>query len=626
MNFDQETTTLLLDYFATNLHSAASRDLLTTVKEGNAEELWTCWTRKISSRVEHLAFDSIEDAFSWGELCACENEKSSCDVHVVLNFLRQFVRFHRNASDMPPLRWLEYVADSEEILKIVPEQVHPDEFPLLNQILLGEFRLMLGLLYPELIPFRSFAQSGKRQLIQGIESLVNGKGFPEFRNLFCLRELLACWTRSLLLATDAGQVLFPNSVLRRYEWVILQAMQWTRSDGTAVLSPIIEKNTKLEKERLRRFIDLIDAALHFDEDQNDSQIASVLLAPQVKKTGRIPFFSQHFTENKFDPNLLPDASCFGDELPFSIQRENWKPSSPIIYLAADPAEQINVANSPNNKINVDLYNKQILTEFQLAGMPVFSGLWNISLQINGKQPRPASPWQAVCCESNECYSYSEWEMHLAGDYRIERRCILVPDEKILLLGDTVRKKNSSQELKTQKIEYISNIQMNPKLTCTPSQDGGVFIHPNANNDSPSKPIAHIIPFFFENIAATQKTSQHYEDAVQTVFSKTGTALFAPLLIDYDPVRMKKPVIVRRLTVAKQGTSVPNDDALGFRVQLGKDQFIVYQTLNEKAVRTVLGLHLISDFVLGKFYKETGPQTIVGIESSDSPPSDLPLQS
>lgn len=654
MDFDQETTTLLLDYFATNLHSSASRDLQGALKKNNAEDLWICWTKKISSRVDHLALDIIEEALSWGELCSCEKQGSSCDVRVVLDFLKQFVRFHRNTVECPPLRWLEYVADSEEILKILPEQMHPDEVPLLNQILLGEFRLFLGLLYPELIPFRSFAQSGKRQLIQGIETLVNEKGMPAYRNIFELRGLLACWTRSLLLATDAGQVLFPTSAMRRFEWTILQAMQWTRSDGSSVLSPFKLGTEKPDKDFLRRLLDLIDAALHFDEDGHDGEIASVLLAPFCKKTGRIPYFAQQFPKEKIDPDLLPEATCFVDDLTMSVQKANWTPESPAVYLAADSDERIDVVESKENAADLELYDKQTLTELRISGETVLSGTWNVSIKVNGQTLRPASSWQQICCQSDETYSYLEWCLLFAGDYRLERRCILVPDEKIILLGDTLRKKTYSDQDKPDFIEYRSDLPLAPhfsalsndllerskfqktNLAATKTKDskfedqhknsqkgsekqnaaskftsGNIFIIPRRLTGS--KALARLVPFSFENTEFDENKICGSDQSIQMLLSGKGTSVFAPVIIDYDTSRIKKPATVRRLTVAEKGVPVSEEKALGFRVQLGKDQYIIYQSLGGNEVRTVIGLHLLSDFVLAKFDKETGPHSLIDIE-------------
>ena len=82
----------------------------------------------------------------------------------------------------------------------------------------------------------------------------------------------------------------------------------------------------------------------------------------------------------------------------------------------------------------------------------------------------------------------------------------------------------------------------------------------------------------------------------------GSRCYAPLWLDFDPERQGRPLTWRQLTVADTRQNLPPQQAVGFRVQVGLDQWLVYRTLDEARNRTVLGCNISCGFVAGRIDK------------------------
>ncbi len=98
----------------------------------------------------------------------------------------------------------------------------------------------------------------------------------------------------------------------------------------------------------------------------------------------------------------------------------------------------------------------------------------------------------------------------------------------------------------------------------------------------------------------------------------GSRLYAPLFIDLDHRRFKSPVTWRQLTVAEQLQIQPPSAAVGYRVQVGREQWLFYRSLAAPANRTVLGQNLTAEFYAGCFDSDGEADELVGIERDTRP--------
>ena len=90
-------------------------------------------------------------------------------------------------------------------------------------------------------------------------------------------------------------------------------------------------------------------------------------------------------------------------------------------------------------------------------------------------------------------------------------------------------------------------------------------------------------------------------------------LYAPLFIDLKPSRTRQQFTWRRLTVAENLELQPADVAAGYRVQVGKRQWLFYRSLAPTAPRTLLGQHLISEMLVARFDQDGEIDELLEIE-------------
>ncbi|MHB8902693.1 MAG: hypothetical protein ACYC6Y_28370, partial [Thermoguttaceae bacterium] len=90
--------------------------------------------------------------------------------------------------------------------------------------------------------------------------------------------------------------------------------------------------------------------------------------------------------------------------------------------------------------------------------------------------------------------------------------------------------------------------------------------------------------------------------------------FAPLFLDLNARRMRRPGTWRRLTVAQSLEIVPANVAAGYRVMVGGQQWLIYRSLAAAANRTLLGHNLATEMLVARFDKAGEVQPLIEIES------------
>ena len=96
-------------------------------------------------------------------------------------------------------------------------------------------------------------------------------------------------------------------------------------------------------------------------------------------------------------------------------------------------------------------------------------------------------------------------------------------------------------------------------------------------------------------------------------SAKGCRLYAPLFFDLDRRRMARPCTWRRLTVAESLAIQPDEVAVGYRVAVGKEQWLIYRSLAEKANRTLLGHNLSTEMLVAQFHRSGEVEPLLEIE-------------
>ena len=80
-------------------------------------------------------------------------------------------------------------------------------------------------------------------------------------------------------------------------------------------------------------------------------------------------------------------------------------------------------------------------------------------------------------------------------------------------------------------------------------------------------------------------------------------MLAPLFFDLRARRMTRPLTWRQLTVAESLKTQPPEVAVGYRVMVGKEQWLIYRSLGSPANRTLLGHNLATEMLVARFGRD-----------------------
>jgi hypothetical protein len=127
----------------------------------------------------------------------------------------------------------------------------------------------------------------------------------------------------------------------------------------------------------------------------------------------------------------------------------------------------------------------------------------------------------------------------------------------------------------------------------------------------------VLPLYLPEWQTAMSTGSLACETSQLVFQNSsagGRAIYSPLAISLCNRTNKQAYTWRQLTVAEDLRIVRRDEAVGYRIQLGKQQLMIYRNLDQVRRRSLLGVHTLCDFYLASFDKDSGqPETLVEIE-------------
>ena len=105
-----------------------------------------------------------------------------------------------------------------------------------------------------------------------------------------------------------------------------------------------------------------------------------------------------------------------------------------------------------------------------------------------------------------------------------------------------------------------------------------------------------------------------EDRLRFRQRARGRALCAAMAIDLDAERSILPRTWRQLTVAERLQIVPRDVAVAFRLQLNKQQWVLYRSLGPSKNRTFIGVNFADEFFIGRLRRSGRVDLLLQIES------------
>ncbi len=239
---------------------------------------------------------------------------------------------------------------------------------------------------------------------------------------------------------------------------------------------------------------------------------------------------------------------------------------------------------------------------------LLQGCWSASVSVDDRELAAKSDsFTEVCWHNDENCDYLELEKPLAEGWTLQRQILLARDERFLFLADAL----ICDEPRRGRLTYEASLPL--------GADAPVW-KPAAQTREGELETANgrvlVLPLFQPEWRSERLDGGLTVSDGRLLWSLEthGEALYAPLWINLDRRRVGLEHTWRRLTVAHQLQICRPDEAAGYRVQQGNKQWLIYRSLGKKAVRTLLGQNLLSDFTAARFHRDGHIDEIVEIEA------------
>jgi hypothetical protein len=248
-------------------------------------------------------------------------------------------------------------------------------------------------------------------------------------------------------------------------------------------------------------------------------------------------------------------------------------------------------------------DQSVRLEFECHSEVLWSGHWDLDVIHGDRRLEPEGPWEEVCWVSDDDVDYLELHNLLAGGVRVERHMLLAREDSFLLVADAIVAEAPIG------LEYRQ---------CLPLCDGIAFEPTDQTHEGylvGRKKRALVLPLGlpeWRNGAGDDslaQTGRRLELRQRTERQR----LFAPLFLDLSPRRMTGQVTWRQLTVAENREILPQDVAVGYRVMVGAEQWLIYRSLDKTANRTLLGHNLTSELLVARFDRDGEVEPLMEIE-------------
>ncbi len=259
------------------------------------------------------------------------------------------------------------------------------------------------------------------------------------------------------------------------------------------------------------------------------------------------------------------------------------------------------------RLSIARRGQEVLTELACSSDVLWSGNWSLEVRRNGELVRPDADaeWDEVCWASNEDGDYLEIEMALSETLSVQRQFFLARDDRFLFLADAIL----GEEAAT--LDYRSVLPLATDVNFDPSSETREG-YPRGTQGPrdvlfrsrfPNGVLIRVVALW-KRWRAGSSSAPH---------APSASRLYFPMFIDLDPKRLYQPGTWRQLTVAELRQIVTADIAVGYRMQVRKQQWLVYRSLAKRGNRTLLGQNLVSEVLVSRFLPSGEYEPLVEIE-------------
>lgn len=432
----------------------------------------------------------------------------------------------------------------------------PPEQGVAQQMLAGELPLTLAYLFPEINPVNKLRNAAREALTEGLAELTNGNGLVQGEYLGFQRPLLACWTRCSVLGDHVKKGCWNRKADDLFQWMVTQSLGLSSPLGTPLLG---------EPHQEAWAADFLRTAIKAGGDKADAAAAKSIFAKKLTASLKAK-----------EDDAVPESSDNCEWAGVAYMRTEWERKAPTLAI--------------------DYSSPDLQLECWVGPQRLLAGTWTWETTLDGKRLEPVGSWDESCWFSDEDVDYLELSMDLTGGARLERQILLARDEMFLLLADYLIDTRGGQLCHRYRLPLQSGVEFESEQE---TREGFLT--------TAGKTVARVLPLALPEWRSDPRVGQLTENnsRLQLEQERNGQNLAAPLLIDLNSSRAKKPCTWRQLTIAQSLEIQSHDVAVGYRAQCGKDQWLVYRSLTERANRTLLGQNLSNECLVARFLAPEG---------------------
>ena len=414
------------------------------------------------------------------------------------------------------------------------------------QLVSVELPMTLAFMLPEIETMEQTGQEAAIRMNNSLSAMLDLDGWPFADHLPVLAPLAASWTRCLKMARKAG---FPSdpAVNEQVQLLVPQIFRLMRNDGSLMLSN--HQDSPIEGEFENQLLSLMKGK------RRNRKFAQVCRQKKPKTADVLAID-------------LPESSL-SEWASSGVYQSQWRRRSP--------------------KLAIDYSNQQCRIEVG-RDLPLLGGQTMPEIRLGGQLLEPVSDFEVVCDEQNDDLDFLELEIELSRGVQLQRQFILSRNDDFLIVADAV--------LATE----VGGLDYRCKWPLAPGVSGMQETETRELYLTAGKIQSLVLPLALPEWKVARHNGQldFDDDGLELRQNSSGRALYAPLVFDLSPKRSKRPRTWRPLTVAEQLKIVPNDVASAFRIQLDKQQWILYRSLGEKGNRTFMGENFNGELFLGSF--------------------------
>jgi hypothetical protein len=435
---------------------------------------------------------------------------------------------------------------------------------LAHQLLAGELPLTLAYLFPEIRPLYKLRTVAQDVVAEGLFEFLNGAGLPKAGLMPVSRGLLACWTRSRAMGVEWRQGFWSNKAEEQYRLAAGKAVCLSSCTGQALLC---------EAESPAWTSDFLAAVLKFG-------------GRAVDRTAAFDLFDKKLTSklNGKSGKNVPEFSEVCEWSGLALLRTELGRDGTVVALDfSKPAMKVDVWVGPQR---------------------LLFGVWDTEIASDGERLEPVGSWEETCWFSDSDVDYVEFSIELAQGARLERQVLLARKDKFLLVVDNVMNIPGNKVYSRVRLPLGTGVEF---ISESETREGLLI---------GDKPLARVLPIALPEWRIDPRIGElsAADGQLQLVEERPGKNLSCPIFFDLDRNRFDKPCTWRQLTVAQSLEIQPHDIAVGYRVQCGKKQWLVYRSQAAAANRTVLGYNLSIEGMIGRFLSPSGEvQELLQIE-------------